>query len=308
MVTLLNTWLCNEQESFSDHKIITFSIEKSKDITNDYNFHGIKYITSEDGFKKIDNFIKEIKNNFKISEIENLDNILNALDTSETDIEKDVEKYHDSMNGANRKSFKVRNLSKTTTGNKWWTRELTIHRNKLNAIRRRYQRTKHDNNLRKARKHQYLLEKRKYEATLRKTKIQSWKQYCNVTTSSNPWNAVYKLASGKIKSRSLLSTLKKPDGTVITDTGDTMRFMIDSFTPEDDEETDNERHKLIRIQTKDPIRTEDDKLFTPAEVSDAIKGMNKNQAPGEDGVTSDILQRAFNLLPKSITQLCTTGA
>jgi hypothetical protein len=28
MVTLLNTWQCNEQESFSDHRIITFSIEK----------------------------------------------------------------------------------------------------------------------------------------------------------------------------------------------------------------------------------------------------------------------------------------
>jgi hypothetical protein len=81
---------------------------------------------------------------------------------------------------------------------------------KLNAIRRRYQRTKHDNNLREARKYQHVLDKREYEAALRKAKVQSWKQYRNVTTSSNPWNAVYKLASGKIKSRSLLSTLKKP--------------------------------------------------------------------------------------------------
>jgi hypothetical protein len=83
----------------------------------------------------------------------------------------------------------------------------------------------------------------------------------------------------------------------------TMHFMIDSFTPEDDEETDNEHHKLIRAQTKEPIRTEDDKLFTPAEVSDAIQGMNKNKAPGEDGIMSDILQCAFNLLPKSTTAM-----
>jgi hypothetical protein len=40
-----------------------------------------------------------------------------------------------------------------------------------------------------------------------------------------------------------------------------MRFAIDTFTPEDDEETDNERHKPIRAQIKEPIKTEDDKLF-----------------------------------------------
>jgi hypothetical protein len=117
MVTLLNIWQCNEQESFSGHRIITFSIEKSKDITNDYNFYGTKYITSEEGFKKFDNeFIKEIKNNFKICEIENLENILNALVTSETDTEKFVEKYQDSMTSASKKSFKAWKLSKTTIG------------------------------------------------------------------------------------------------------------------------------------------------------------------------------------------------
>jgi hypothetical protein len=121
-------------------------------------------------------------------------------------------------------------------------------RKKINAIRWRYQRTKHDSNLREAMKQHYLQEKRKYEATLRKTKMHSWKQYCNVLTASNPWNAVYKLATGNIKSCSSLSTLRKPDGTVTTDTAYMMRFMIDSFTPEDDEETDKEHHKLITAQ------------------------------------------------------------
>jgi len=55
MLILLNKWQCNEQESFSDHRIITFHTEKSKDITNDYNFHGTKHIMSEEGFVKFDN-------------------------------------------------------------------------------------------------------------------------------------------------------------------------------------------------------------------------------------------------------------
>jgi hypothetical protein len=113
IVILRNNWQCNDQESFSDHGIITFHIEKSKDITNVYTFHCTKYITSEESSKKFhDNFIEEIKTNFKISETENLDNTLYALVTSETDVENAVEKYQDSITAACKKSFKVRELSK----------------------------------------------------------------------------------------------------------------------------------------------------------------------------------------------------
>jgi len=90
------------------------------------------------------------------------------------DIEKVVGKYQHSLVTANKKSFKERQLLQRTIGFKsipWWTGELTIMRKKLNAIRRRYQRTIQDSNLRETRKHQHLQEKRKYEATLRREKI-----------------------------------------------------------------------------------------------------------------------------------------
>jgi hypothetical protein len=90
---------------------------------------------------------------------------------------------------------------------------------------------------------------------------------------------VYKLATGKVKSCSTLSTLRKPDETVTTDMAETISFMMDSFTPPDEEETDNEYHKAIRAQIKTPMTTEDDQLFTPAKIRDSINGMNKNKAP-----------------------------
>jgi len=83
---------------------------------------------------------------------------------------------------------------------------------------------------------------------------------------------------------------------------ETVQYMMDTFAPEDEEESDNEYHKLIRAQTKMPITTEDEQ-FTPAEIKDVINGMKKNKAPGVDGITSDILQCAFNLLPKSTTAM-----
>jgi len=99
-------------------------------------------------------------------------------------------------------------------------------RKKIKAMWRRYQRTKRNDNLREARKQQYQQEKKKYVALLRKLMMLSWKQYCNDTTTSNPSNAVYKLAAGNIKKCSTFSTLKKPDGTTTMDRAETKRYMI----------------------------------------------------------------------------------
>jgi hypothetical protein len=144
-------------------------------------------------------------------------------------------------------------------------------------MRRRYQRTIRDENLREERKQLYQQEKKKYVAALRKSKILSWKQYCNATTTSNPWNAVYKLASGNLKQSITLSTLRKPDGTDTKDLAETIRYMIETFTPEDNEETDSACHKHIRAATKVPITTEDDIPFTTKEIREAIKGIDNTK-------------------------------
>ena len=41
--------------------------------------------------------------------------------------------------------------------------------------------------------------KRTYQAEIKKAKSNSWKAYCNVAASVNPWSQVYKLAAGKTK-------------------------------------------------------------------------------------------------------------
>jgi len=70
-------------------------------------------------------------------------------------------------------------------------------RKRTNALRRRYQRKRKHEGLREQRKTIYLAEKARYEATIKREKIQSWKEYCNLRTSSNPWKEVYKLAAEK---------------------------------------------------------------------------------------------------------------
>jgi len=117
MVKLLHTWQCNEQESFSDHRYITFCIEKHKIIFHDFNYNGVKYMTSEMGFQHFENnFIKEFKNNFRVGETPDLDNTLCELLTLELNTEHVVRKYQDSIVAASKKSFKVRQLMQKTIG------------------------------------------------------------------------------------------------------------------------------------------------------------------------------------------------
>jgi hypothetical protein len=94
-----------------------------------------------------------------IRETLNIDNTLYEILTLEADIENAVEKYQTFVAAASKKSFKVRRLLQKTVRHKsvpWWTKELTLIRKKINALRRRYQRTLHDNSTSEARKHQYL--------------------------------------------------------------------------------------------------------------------------------------------------------
>jgi hypothetical protein len=114
---------------------------------------------------------------------------------------------------------------------------------------------------------------------------------------------VYKLPSGKTRSDNTLSTIRRPDGTITSGMADTLNAMIKHFTPADEEATDSDYHKAIRQQNKTSVTTRDDKPFTTAEIRVAIYSMNKNKTPGKDGITSDILQRAYDLLPKTATAM-----
>jgi len=125
-------------------------------------------------------------------------------------------------------------------------------RKRTNALRR-FQRTRKNEGLREQRKTSYLEEKARYGATIKREKIRSWKEYCNLTTSSNPWNDVYKLAAGKRRNNTQITTMRKPDGSLTEELRETLQLMPKHFTPED---TDHD--KLARAQARQPADTADD--------------------------------------------------
>ena len=185
----------------------------------------------------------------------------------------------------------------------WWNDELKILLKKVNASRRRYQRTLDNEDLRHERKLQYNEGKRQYQSKLQEEKFKSWQKYCSSTEESNPWNAIYKIASGKLKSTTCLTTLQQPDGTFTLDTESTAKHMLDYFVPEDNETNDSAVHKQIRELIKEPIDTEDDTPFSREEIVSVIKKFNPKKAPGEDGLTSEIILYVFRSFPSFLTEV-----
>ena len=173
----------------------------------------------------------------------------------------------------------------------WWTEELTTLRKRTNALRRRHQRTQNNDELRERRRIQYLQGRAQYAATIKREKLRSWKEFCNFTTAANPSNEVYKIAAGKRRHYSLITSLRKPDGTMTTDMDETVKLMLDHFTPEDKVQDDSDFHK--RTKANGSVYNPDDREFTMAEVRNAIESMSNKKAPGEDGITSDIFKLTY---------------
>ena len=112
---------------------------------------------------------------------------------------------------------------------------------------------------------------------------------------------MYKIAFGKTRTSTRLTTIKKVDGMYTTDTRSTTKHMIEDFVPDDREDSDSELHAIIRKETQETLEMADDKEFTEEEIIGNLRKFNSKKAPGRDGVTSGNLINAFQAFPRFFT-------
>ena len=67
------------------------------------------------------------------------------------------------------------------------------------------------------------------------------------------------------------------------------------------EETEN--HKRIRTLMEETMETKDDRDFTTEEIRQITESIDHKKAPGEGGITSQILMWNFERLPRLVTSL-----
>jgi hypothetical protein len=58
---------------------------------------------------------------------------------------------------------------------------------------------------------------------------------------------------------------------------ETVKLMLEHFTPEDNEQDDNEFHKQIRAQAEGTVNTPDDREFTLAEIRNVTETLHRHQ-------------------------------
>jgi len=307
---IVREWVISDQESCSDHSILKYVLGNGTSRWTGVNT-GVRYkVTKKDSEKFQVNLLQLMEQRFcgsnsEVGETEELDETLSLRVGKAPNMETIVE-LHDVLVSACNSSFKILRTTKKASTYKsvpWWTEGLTILRKKVNAQRRQYQRTRGNNDLRHQRKSQYLAIKSEYAATIKKERNASWKEFCTMASTTNPWDEIYRLAKGKRKQAAQITTLRKPDGRLTTNLRETLTHMIRYFTPEDIQNDDNEYHKQLRAQTKELTVTPDDKEFTEQEIKNVVANIGHNKAPGEDVITSEIFKNVVDILSGYITDI-----
>ena len=118
----------------------------------------------------------------------------------------------------------------------------------------------------------------------------------------NPWSQVYKIAAGKTKEVTKMTTINKPDGTQTTSIQETINEILDYLYKEDCGE-EEPHHKSIRKNVDEPIYTEDDVEFTLEEIKQTIESFSQKKAPGLDGITGGIYKTVLLIFPRILTTM-----
>lgn len=179
LLNKVSGWTISEQESISDHNFIKHDIKQSRPIWRPETTPTLRYKTNNESFTRFQgNVHKIMRAVFQIrhndTSEEDLDDSLYSLLNKDMDIEKCIDDFSEALITACNISFNRYRTTKKTTMHKtvpWWSTGLTALRKRTNALRRLYQRTKNNDELRGRRKIQYLESKATYSATIKREKI-----------------------------------------------------------------------------------------------------------------------------------------
>jgi hypothetical protein len=284
LITAVSDWEISAEESLSDHNYLKFKIGVggANSHNSDNKCLGIKHVLKENKLHEFDR--KLVQQMRKMANNQNIEGGAKALDkylstiitTTESDLELHTDLLAEALQSASRRTFQNTNTGKKSSKKKsvpWWTDSLTLMQKRVNAHRRLYQRTRNDEVLRESRKQKYVEAKRTYQAGNKKEKCNSWKEYCTVAASTNPWSQDYKLTAGKTHANNIMTTLRKSDGSETSSIQETMEVMLEYHFTEDREE-ETQHHKNIRKTTEEPINTSEDAEFSREEIRQIIVSFN----------------------------------
>lgn len=282
IVRQIHSWAVLLEESTSDHRYITYEIESSRP-TADTTILSRRYNTRKADWQLFERTLSNLKPTIDSSlESDSIDAIADAITAA-------IE---------NAASAAMPDKKTRQHPTPWWNSDLTEKRRTVNRLRKQFQRTSVEPQ-RSNKRDAYLAAFRSYKTDIVRAKQSSFREFCTIASNADPWGAVYRMCSSKRREKTLLRALKKSDGTHTTSSTETLKLLTDYYFPPQPSDTISEPDPpLSRPEAPD---TPDDHPFTQMEVTAAINSMNPRKAPGEDRLTTDIIQHAFTTIGAQIT-------
>jgi hypothetical protein len=191
---------------------------------------------------------------------------------------------------------------KLSISNKPWTGELTVLRKRARRLRKMYQSSITDEE-RAMRLAAYRDAKETYARRLFELKMRSWEEFVEEKLKTDAWGIPYKIVANKIRSPTVLSTLRRQDGLYTNNWRESVDLLMQTLLPSDNPETEELEQKEMRSKMIAPYAREADLVppLTQEEVRAAIYKLKKKKAPGPDGIQAEALH---NLIACAIPDLC----
>jgi len=76
-----------------------------------------------------------------------------------------------------------------------------------------------------------------------------------------------------------------------------IELILENMYPENNSQKDTDQQKKVRLQTKQPINTAEEKEFTQDEVRHIVEGFKDKTAPELNGITNQNVEIVFQAIP-----------
>lgn len=283
----ITSWTVHPDNTTSDHNLITFNIDAPLSTTDSNLIR--RFNTKRADWEKFEKILLNLKDQYP--PISN--------DPYLEDPEILSNRVHDLINTASKASIPTKTRFPRSVP--WWTPNLSSLRSEVRQLKRKYQ-SENSTDTKTILKSQYRQIRNKYTATIRKTKIQSWRDFVTKHGNSNPWGIAYKIQMNKIHPEQARESIRTVDGQTTT-WEETSRILLNSLVPDDSPKTETTLHSNIRANSSTCPDTPNAPFFEMEEVKLALSKFKNNKAPGLDAIEVVTLKRAWKPLAQEITLL-----
>lgn len=269
----IHEWSVLEHATTSQHGVISFYINFTQDKNNSNEqeeSNKLNYSTKKLNYTKL-------MNKLELPQIER--------DVDLDDIAKKIEKV------TQKAIVSVApKTNKTNNRKPFWTQKLDKLKRRLKASRKSYKAAR-DHELKIQRLNKYRQIKQEFEIELFENKKKTWGKFVDENLCKDIWGMPYKIVMQKIKTKGVMNTLKKDDGTFTMNWQQTMELIFTKLFPDDSEDNDNEEHSRMRQEVRQPPEAGEEQelpTITNEEIKAALKSLKANKAPGPDGIKNEI--------------------